>query len=83
MDCRHLEDLYELFVLSALSRDETAEIHEHLAKSCPNCVAGVREAALTLYAVLQARRPIKSTPQQKSRFLQRIKDKRASPSSSR
>ncbi len=39
-----MDDLYELFVLGALDRDEAAEVEKHLDENCTYCHARVREA---------------------------------------
>lgn len=44
MNCSDLKDLYELYALGVLELGEKAEIDAHLARSCPNCSAGVRKA---------------------------------------
>lgn len=74
MDCRYLENTYELFLLGAAGETETARIEEHVDQDCPNCVRGLREAALALFALLQPAKPIVSTPGQRSHFLQRLKE---------
>ena len=44
MTHEELNDLYELYTLGALGASERAEIEEHLAQNCPDCMAGVRRA---------------------------------------
>ncbi len=39
-----MDELYELFVLGSLDRDEAAEIEKHLNENCTYCHARVREA---------------------------------------
>ena len=39
-----MDDLYELFVLGALDREEAREIEKHLEEGCTYCSARVREA---------------------------------------
>lgn len=75
MDCRHLENLYELFLLGALSKGDAARIHEHVDRGCPDCLGGLRQATLTLFALLQPDKPANLNPRQKSRLLARIKEK--------
>lgn len=55
MDSRHLEDVYELYLLGLLSAEESSSIAEHVGRSCPHCLARLREAARAVYAVLLAR----------------------------
>ncbi|MGH9344968.1 MAG: hypothetical protein ACRD19_14560 [Terriglobia bacterium] len=73
MDCRHLENIYELFLLGALGNADAARVQEHLDLACPNCIEGLREATLTLFALLQPSKPVRSTPKQRAHFLQRLK----------
>jgi len=44
MSCEELKELYELYALSALEPAARQELDEHLARRCPNCVEGVRQA---------------------------------------
>ncbi|MGH9403367.1 MAG: hypothetical protein ACRD2P_14805 [Terriglobia bacterium] len=74
MDCRHLENTYELFLLGALGDAGAAKVQEHLDRDCPNCIDGLREATLALFALLQPANPVRSTPKQRSHFLQRLKE---------
>ena len=73
MDCRHLEDLYELFVLGALPSEEDELVRDHLKRGCPTCQSGIHRSAVTIYAFLETCRPIRSTPRQKAHLLQRLK----------
>ncbi len=41
-----MDELYELFVLGALDREEAAEIEKHLEDNCTYCTARVREASI-------------------------------------
>ncbi len=41
-----MDELYELFVLGALDREEAAEIENHLQDNCTYCTARVREATV-------------------------------------
>jgi len=77
MDCRSLENLYELFLLGALSEEDEARVREHLIACCPRCIEGLREAALALYAVLQSPRQTKQRESKaKPRLHQRLRGKR-------
>lgn len=75
MDCRHLEALYELFVLGALSEGETLKIRSHVEQGCPDCQERLHEAELAIYTLLQAPRPMPSNPKQKAHLLQQLKGK--------
>jgi anti-sigma-K factor RskA len=44
MSHEELADLYELYALGVLDREESAEIEEHLARACPECGQGLRRA---------------------------------------
>jgi anti-sigma-K factor RskA len=44
MSCEELRELYELYVLGALDPAERRELDEHLARNCPQCTPGVRQA---------------------------------------
>lgn len=74
MDCRYLENTYELFLLGALDEPGAARIQEHAASACPNCRQGLREAALTLFALMQQTEPVSTTAGQRSRFLKKLKE---------
>ncbi len=74
MDCRHLEDLYELFLLRALSETEETQVLEHVERNCPACLEGLRHAGMMLYALLLSAPPVKSSPKQKGRLLRRLKE---------
>jgi anti-sigma-K factor RskA len=51
MTCSHLRDFYELYALGTLEGPERAEIEDHLARRCPECLPAV-EAARQLVANL-------------------------------
>lgn len=73
MDCRHLENLYELFVLGALPSEEDLLVREHLERGCTCCKEGIRQSAITVYALLETCNPIRSTPKQKTHLIQRLR----------
>ena len=75
MDCQHLEDIYELFLLGIAARDDAAEIGEHLARGCLHCLGQLREAALTIYLLSQPARPVPLDPKRKPRLLRRLPKK--------
>jgi anti-sigma factor RsiW len=52
MDNRHLDDVYELYLLGSLSAEEAARISEHLERGCPHCLAHLSDAARTVYALI-------------------------------
>jgi len=75
MDCRHLEDSYELFLLGAATEEETVEIGEHLAGGCATCLHHLREAALTLYLLSLTVHPARPNPKAKAHLLHRLRKK--------
>lgn len=76
MDCP-LEDLYELFLLSALTEEDEARVRGHADSQCPHCASGLREAALALCAILQLCRPVQQSAKAKARLHQRLRAKEA------
>ena len=75
MDCRHLDSLYELFLLGALSAEDARRLRSHLEQDCPNCRERLYEAELALYILLQPSHAVRSSPRQKARLLEQIKGK--------
>jgi hypothetical protein len=69
MGCQHLEELYELFLLGALSDQGSLELREHLARDCPHCLVRIREAAETVYLLSLACKPARPAPRVKSELL--------------
>ncbi len=64
MDCRYLDDMYELFLLGLLKPKGAAEVKEHIERGCPYCLAHLREAAQCIYFVLsgsKGRKPPQQT----------------------
>jgi hypothetical protein len=74
MGCQHLEDEYELYLLGALPRDGQSELDVHLSAQCPNCLEGLREAAESVYWLLQSVAPVKPRPAVKARLAARLGD---------
>jgi len=72
MGCQHLEELYELWWLGAISDQGSLELHEHLARGCPHCLARVRDAAETVYLLGLAAKPAHPHPRVKSELLRQI-----------
>jgi hypothetical protein len=75
MVCRNLGEKYELFLLGALSREDAAEISEHVLRGCEDCLAHLREASLTIYLLAQSTRPVRPDPKLKSGLLKRLRGK--------
>jgi hypothetical protein len=72
MDCRHLEEGYEIYLLGALDRGEHEQLHQHIRQGCPSCTDELREAAENLYWFLQNVAPVQPSATMKSRLLQRL-----------
>jgi predicted anti-sigma-YlaC factor YlaD len=69
MGCQHLEEIYELFLLGALSDQGAQELREHLARGCPHCRERIREAAETVYLLSLTSKPARPNPQVKTELL--------------
>ena len=72
MGCQHLEDEYELYLLGALSPGAGGDLELHLSAQCPNCLQGLREAAESIYWLVQSANPVRPRPVVKSRLLDRL-----------
>jgi hypothetical protein len=75
MVCQYLEDLFELYLLGVASAEETTTISEHLRTGCPNCLARLREAVLTIYTLCQTTKPGRLDPKWKTNLLNRLHSK--------
>jgi predicted anti-sigma-YlaC factor YlaD len=75
MDCQHLDEIYELYLLGALDEDDSARVQEHLERGCPNCLEHLREAALAVYFLCLTARPVRPRPQRRSQLLRRLRKK--------
>jgi anti-sigma-K factor RskA len=51
MNCEELRDEYGAFALGVAENPALSEISAHLARECPDCVAGVRSAMTTVAAM--------------------------------
>jgi hypothetical protein len=72
MGCQHLEELYELWLLGALSEQGALDLRDHLGRGCPQCLARLREAAETVYLLGLVPKPARPSPRVKSELLRRI-----------
>jgi hypothetical protein len=72
MGCQHLEDDYELYLLGAIPDGESADLEMHLHDRCPACREGLREAAESVYWLLQSAAPVRPRPAVKSRLRARL-----------
>jgi len=75
--CQYLDQIYELFLLGALSAEEDASVQEHVERGCPYCLEQLREAALTVYFLTWVGRGARPDPKQKSALLRRLRKSRA------
>ncbi len=75
MDCQHLEDLYELFLLGALPEQSSAELREHLERGCPACLERVRDAVQTVYLLSLRAKSVRLNPKLKARLLLQLPKK--------
>jgi len=75
MGCQHLEELYELWLLGAISEQSSVDLREHLARGCAHCLGRVREATETVYLLGLASKPARPHPRVKSELLRQISRK--------
>lgn len=73
MVSQHLEDVYELYLLGALSSEEAVTIEGHMKRRCPECIEYLREAALSLYFLCLTPRPVRPAAQVKAQLLGRLR----------
>jgi len=72
MGCQHLEDDYELYLLGALEDDGRDDLGLHLSSRCPTCAEGMREAAESVYWLVQSAEPVRPRPAVRSRLMARL-----------
>ena len=72
MGCQYLEELYELFMLGALSEEASVELHNHLARGCEHCRARLREAAGMVYLLCLGSKSVRPSPKLKSQILRHL-----------
>ncbi|MGD0124436.1 MAG: hypothetical protein ABSF46_03680 [Terriglobia bacterium] len=75
MDCRHLESVYELFLLGALLEEDSFAIQEHLSFGCEHCLERLKEAARTVYLLSLAAKPVPPGQKAKASLLRQLKGK--------
>lgn len=73
MDCRHLEDVYELFLLGALSDEDSLQLREHLTEGCEDCLERVKEAARTVYLLSLTAKPASPGPKAKADLMRLLR----------
>jgi hypothetical protein len=72
MGCQHLEDDYELYLLGAIADTASADLQLHLDNQCPACLEGLREAAESVYWLLQSAAPVRPRHAVRSRLAARL-----------
>ena len=72
MGCQHLEELYELFLLGALSDQCTREIRQHLESGCAQCLARLHEAGEMVYLLTLTAKPVRPHPRVKADLLHHL-----------
>jgi hypothetical protein len=75
LDCRNLENIYELFLLGALPEEGALELREHLTQGCEHCLERVKEAARTVYLLSLTAKPVSPGPRAKDDLLRRLRKK--------
>jgi hypothetical protein len=75
LDCRHLENVYELFLLGALSDDNVLELREHLTGGCERCQLRIKEAARTVYLLSLTTKPVLPATKVKDDLLRLVRKK--------
>jgi len=75
LDCRHLDSVYELFLLGALLEEDSLQLQEHLSLGCEHCMERLKEAARTVYLLSLAATPVAPGPKAKADLLRHIKGK--------
>ena len=69
MDCRYLDDVYELFLLGQVKAKDAVEITGHIERGCPYCIEHLHEAAQSVYFLLSSAKPRKPNPSMKAETL--------------
>jgi hypothetical protein len=75
LDCRHLENIYELFLLGVLAEDESMQLRAHLAQGCANCVQRLKEAARTVYLLSLTTKSLAPGTKAKAELMRLLKSK--------
>jgi hypothetical protein len=75
MDCRYLDEYYELYLLGTISGDVSTIIREHAANQCHYCLTRLREAARAVYLLSQPARTVRPDPKRKLQLLRHLPKK--------
>jgi hypothetical protein len=73
MVCPYLEDLWELYLLDALSVEDARAVSDHLDTGCAQCGEQLRDAAMTVYLLLQPGHAVRPQPNLKASLMRRLK----------
>jgi len=78
MTCDELSDLFELYALGLLEREEKTEVDEHLGRGCPACSRSLKDA-LAVNALMLSLTPSSAPPARlRRRLLESVGARRAS-----
>ncbi|HUI40720.1 MAG TPA: hypothetical protein VL523_02010 [Terriglobia bacterium] len=72
MDCQHLDDVYEIYLLGGLAGEVCEELETHVREECPRCLHALREAAESVYWLVQNSAPARPRPTVKARLKERL-----------
>jgi hypothetical protein len=64
-----------LFLLGALSDENSLQLREHLTRGCEHCVGRVKEAARTVYVLSLTAKPLSPRPKAKVDLLRLLRKK--------
>jgi predicted anti-sigma-YlaC factor YlaD len=64
-----------LFLLGALSEEDSLQLREHLSRGCEACRARLKEAARTVYLLSLFAKPVAPGPKAKAELLRFVKNK--------
>jgi len=64
-----------LFLLGALSDENSLQLREHLTQGCEHCLERVKEAARTIYLLSLTAKPTSPGPKAKADLLRLIRGK--------
>jgi hypothetical protein len=64
-----------LFLLGALSDENSLELREHLSRGCEHCSLRIKEAARTVYLLSLTAKPVVPAPRVKDDLLRLLRKK--------
>jgi hypothetical protein len=68
MVCHPLDEIYELYLLEALTPEDEARVREHVERGCPHCLERLREAALCVCFLCLSTPPERPSPKHKAQM---------------